>query len=325
MPVELDLDAIIREAGRRIGTSAEPPSHVVAGLRLLLAEVEHRCLLTREGRRLLQHEALRVIMQRAAIERAIEAAEDRFLGEALIITGLPRTSSTLLHNLLADLGSFDWLPMWKALEPSSNAPQSQQGALERGIRQVEFMRALSPDLLHIHPMRIDRPEECISLLQLTGASDRFSISLTAPDYLEWTVDPGVIDSTYRDYARILNVIFDGSRPVLLKAPSHALRIGGLLDHMPRAQILWLERDIEQVEASFARLVEASRRVFQSNVNPDDWKGRWRDIEPPEGAHVLRFDGVQEFARLSAARYGVPEPSATRHADWLQPTRRESCS
>lgn len=323
MAVALQFERLVEEVARRTGLAWRVPEHVSTGLAILLEDVERAGLLTREGRRLLQHEVLRVMSQRIRLQAQIARADETLRGQVLVVTGAPRTSSTLLHNMLADAGQLRWLPFWKALEPAEVGTEDQPDvrSLERAATHISVLSALSPDLVRLHPMRADRPEECITLMQLTGVSDRFSISLTVPNYRAWTMDPEVVEASYRDYARILNVVFGPNERLLLKAPSHAPNIDALTGRLEQATVVWLRRDPDEVEASFGRLVCASRAVFQSSTSANDWLTSWRGLEPPEGALTVDHGEVLGLAKVAAVMASVQAPAVNDYADWLRPSPR----
>lgn len=322
MAVSLDYDELVAELERRRSAKFDPPELFAEGIRRLLDEVGRRDLLTREGRRLLQHEVLRIMHQRASLDDLSPARSSEIERTALVITGQPRTSSTLLHNLVADVGAHSWIPLWQALEPfpADDVDRERPARLERATTQLRYVDALSPDLRRLHPMRPDRPEECITLMALTGVSDRFAISLTVPDYRDWTQGPTVMLAAYTEYRAILDLIFSGdARPLVLKAPSHAPHVRLLEAVLPGSEFVWLQRNEDEVESSFARLVAASRAVFQVDSDPTDWRGRWRDLDAPDRCRVIGWEDTAAFAEELATRFGARKPRPADHADWLRPS------
>lgn len=321
MPVTLAFDDLAGEVERRTGLPVNPPARFREGIDLLVNDVDRGKKLTREGRRLLQHELLRVVTQRCHFDQARSAAAASHPHDVLIITGLPRTKSTLLHNLIADIGLHCWLPHWQALEPFplTSDPHAIQERIDRARAQLRFMRALSPDLLRVHPMKEDRPEECITLMQITGWSDRFAISLSAPAYREWMTQPWVVEYAYAEYMELLGLLFDSGRPLLLKAPSHATHVEQIRAHIPEARILWLSRSLPEVDASFQKLVLASRRLFESDPGSGDWAGWWSDIAVPPGVEVFQAAGVEALASQLAHEYGLAGPDAAGQGSWLRPS------
>lgn len=285
------------------------------GTRRLIHDVEAQGELTEVGRRLLQAEILRTMSQRIRFECSPRKESNTVLASGLVISGLPRTKSTLMHNALADTDGYSWLRLSDALTPFCS---NTLAALADADRQVRMVEALSHELASCHPMRSDRPEECITPMQLTGVSDRFSIHLYVPQYRQWCASPAIRSAAFHEYVDLL-ACFDRPRPWLLKAPTHAAWLDMLCDTQDeRPTVVWLSREHEEAMMSFERLVHACRRVFLGRFPTDDWSRAWRCVRPPRGSVVIDWREVETYVEEACDREGWSRPIWSRY-DWLRGT------
>lgn len=320
--VSLDYDRLVEEAQRREGAELQRSTTFTDGMRLLSEDVNRPGLLTDAGERLLQVELLRVLTQRIRFECfAADYVPSNVSRRVTLIAGVPRAKSTWLHNMLADIDSHDWISYWRALEPFPLTSDGETERTGRAERQLEFMRLLSPSLLRLHPMRVDRPEECISLMQLCGASYRWTISLPVPGYADWLQRTATLTSVYREYDLLLRMLFPTSTRLLLKAPCHSLHIDEFLRVFPSTEILWLTRPQREVDESFRRLVRASRQVFCERIDDSDWADRWDEISPPAHSAIVPMAEVTRLVESLADKTGRKR-SLPDHSAWLQPTPAE---
>jgi hypothetical protein len=183
-----------------------------------------------------------------------------------------------MHNLFAIDPATVTIPFWQALEPMPATGDSESVArrIERAEMQLRIVDHLSPDLRRRHPMEAVWPEECITLLELSGASERFTIYLDVPTYREWLVNHDMGGAYRRLRATIDAVDPLGSR-IVLKASSHLPYVGLLREVWPEAKFVLLERDIDSVVQSFGRLATAARLVFSADADADSVTKEWSEV------------------------------------------------
>jgi len=315
----LDIRTLTDVVEQREGSRPSESSLFSEGLARLVADVQSQDQLTLAGRRLLQSELIRLITQRSRFERRVRVFSEARFPQSMIITGWPRTKSTLLHNALADSGAYDALPLYRSLAPFE---VSKDQARRDAVAHVGYAEALSPSLALRHPMAAEKPEECITLMQLTGVSDRWSIALYVPEYRRWCERPDIRLQGYEDYMCLLASVLPPGRRIVLKAPTHAPWIELLLETWKddRPEVVWLSRNERDAIASFEGLVLACRQVFLSSCPADDWADAWRELSPPSRATILDWADVEGFAGSHLIGLGLPEPEWGRYG-WLRPGQR----
>src|SRR5690606_24547022 len=101
---------------------------------------------------------------------------DEVIRQPLYLTGLPRTGTSALLNLLANDPAHRPLKLWEGLNPdpveglAAGAPDPRYVAMKQW--EEETLRA-NPDFDKIHHTSIDTPEECIHLLNHTFQDVQF--------------------------------------------------------------------------------------------------------------------------------------------------------
>ncbi len=218
------------------------------------------------------------VLNRAAVRhlrnlRCLQAYVDdhpevarRPLDGVVVISGLPRTGTTLLHNLLALDPAHRVLRFWEALHPlpadaGGPAPATLQAQAERWL---EGFRRLVPAFGAIHRPTATGPEECDALLQNSFASQHFDDMFDAPDYSSWLAG-ATLGAEYAHYALQLRVLSGPGARWALKSPSHLGHLDALLAALPGATVVLLHRHPHEAVASYASLIATLRRAYSDDV------------------------------------------------------------
>ena len=182
----------------------------------------------------------------------------------LIVTGLPRTGTTWLFELLA-LDPVCRAPIdWEVQSPWP-APEMATWDTDPRIARAEAgyaaMLAAAPELATMHHFDARGPQECNSITQYHFASSNFWASFAVPKYIDWLTHerPEGVFNTHR---RVLQQLqWKGPRGRwTLKSPPHLLMIDELLAAYPDACIIQTHREPAKMVASLANMIRALRQV-----------------------------------------------------------------
>jgi hypothetical protein len=201
---------------------------------------------------------------------AHESADFR---KPLFIVGFARTGSTLLHRLLAQIRCFQAPRFWQVDGPYDGASPDLRAAARRGRarRKLAFVRVLAPDLLDIHPIRIDGPDECHYLLEPLFVSPQYTLFYHIPSYWAWvrTVDKLALEEVYLAYRRRAWDIHRSSPDLhwLSKTVLHQYFAPALHKVFPDCRVVWLRRSPEHTLASCCSLISRCRRLYSRHVDP----------------------------------------------------------
>ena len=134
LPISTDpisAPAYLDEACETSGLQDYGDMSFVKGLEAAVAGI-NAAKLTKMGVMQAQQVVLPILINRLRVEGLVKKHPeilDIEISRPIILTGLPRSGTTHLHNLLAADSSLRSLPYWEALEP---IPAAQEWARERG-------------------------------------------------------------------------------------------------------------------------------------------------------------------------------------------------
>lgn len=163
------------------------------------------------------------------------------------ITGLERSGTTILHNLLAQHGSLRPLLRWELMRPVP-PPSAETYASDPRIADVQAsIEPLRGSLLEqMHWVNADEPEECVwgfvDAIGMLGQAPMFCM----PSWREFlfSQDPTPAFAHYRQVVQLLtwrNPVPAGGR-LVLKAPQISRDIDRFAAVFPEAQFVVTDRD-----------------------------------------------------------------------------------
>jgi len=255
--------------------AAEPG--LVAGLGVLLNAYHREAELGMIGRLAAGWDCARLLRTVARLqceERADPTILEEPIEAPIIITGVPRSGTTFLHELLIHDPANRVPRCWETIYPYPERPGDD--ARRRAQRVEGELRAfcrLAPELDHMHALSAEMPQECTEVTAHNFQSMRFDTTHHVPSYRRWLDDTGHRDA-YRFHRRFLQHLqhqrrTDGATPPrwVLKCPDHVFALPTLREIYPDALLVIVHRDPERVLASVASLTEALRRPFTRDVDP----------------------------------------------------------
>jgi hypothetical protein len=213
------------------------------------------------GRIYLSERMLRLsVLARLRLARAARAGEAKAPRRApLVVCGLPRSGTTLLHRLLALADDAAGLPLWQLLEPFPPA-SGRDHRRDHAIRNITWLNALvSTSLDAQHYVRPDLPDECGHLLR-TSFRGGMPWQAPATGWLAWSLRTSAAPA-YRVWAACLAALEPEGSRLVLKDPFHMHHLDDLLAACPGAQIVQTHRDPLEVVPSFHKLCATMHAVL----------------------------------------------------------------
>jgi hypothetical protein len=272
--LRLEEPTLLATAQRRARWSDFGMPAIHEPLHRLLQSIEAEARLNLMGRIAARENLTRVLTNRLMLERdrqlhpAIAAEEIR---RPLFIAGLPRSGSTLLHNMLAQ-DPANRVPLnWETLHPSpppERVTYATDPRMQRAEREIRWFARLQPAFRKIHAVGARFPEECLVILSHTILSFQFSTTYFVPSYHAWfeQQDPRPAYQFHRRFLQHLQWRCPGERWVL-KAPTHWPALEALLAVYPDAGVILTHRDPLRVVASVSSLHAVLRSTFSDAVEP----------------------------------------------------------
>jgi hypothetical protein len=281
---DLGMDALLGCAARETGLRDFGDAFFREPLSVFLESLESEAALTTLGRISARAEITRGLKNRLYMTDVFNQSPeiaDAPIAKPIFILGLPRTGTSILHELLAQ-DRANRVPMtWEVHNmwpPPDRATYSRDPRIEQTDEFLSGIDQLLPDFKRIHPMGARLPQECVALMAHDFASLQFHTTYRVPTYQQWLeeVDVGPVYASHRKQLQYLQWKCPAEQWVL-KSPGHLWTLDALLDEYPDALLVQTHRDPLKVQASLVSLVTTLRGLGSTRVDPieiaEDWARR----------------------------------------------------
>ncbi|MGE0785154.1 MAG: sulfotransferase [Sandaracinaceae bacterium] len=274
----LRAETLLDAASKRTGLRDFGPDDFREPLDVLLRSIEDEARLSPVGRAITVERLTGVLANRLRAADASRSLGADTLAPPVVITGLQRTGTTLLHRLLSADPNRRWLASWEALTPTplggwSLGREPRIVAAERAERALQF---LAPDFFAVHPVQAHAPEEDVLLLDQSFRSTVPEATLRVPTYAAWIEqqDQRPAYDTLRRLLRLLSRQRGEGKRWVLKTPHHLEWLDDLFAVFPGARVVWTHRDPVTTVASFCSMIAHGRGVFSDDVDPHEIGRDW---------------------------------------------------
>jgi hypothetical protein len=214
----------------------------------LITELEATGKLHTLGRLMTRHELLRGLRTRLLLTQArseAPAIAQEKIEAPLVITGPPRSGTSILFELLA-LDPNARAPLaWEALHPVPFDGATEAVRLAMSESEQEFWADVQPEFAAIHELRSDLPVECVTLALPSFSGGHWSMIANLPN---WVPDyPATMDY----HRALLQTLQHGGPPRnwVLKTPLYLVFIDLLFATYPDAWVVHTHRDPLKTEPS----------------------------------------------------------------------------
>jgi len=234
----------------------------------------------------------------------------------IIVTGLGRSGTTLLHELLAVDPANRAALLWELLR--TVPPPEVAGAPDRRAelvdQEITLMDEMVPAFTAMHENGGYLPTECIFAFAHQFSSDMFTGLYNVPSYTIWRsgLDAGPIYSWHRHMLQTLQWGAPTERFVL-KAPSHLSSLPTVFATYPDARVVITHRDPLRVVGSLADMMATLHWMHSDHADYDvlvEFLTMGLEMQM-DAVSAERDDGVLPEAQISDVRYAdlVRDPIA----------------
>ena len=287
--IALQVDAVTAAARAVDGLEDFGDDSHLEPLQQLLWSLEHEAELNAVGRQVMFQRMVDILATRlrvqAWLKRYPEILQEEIVAP-LVIVGLPRTGTTMLHRTIAaDHRMYE--PLW--YEVRYPAPQLDWDFTAGGDRRIADARAemqamveANPELLSIHPMDAMGPDEDIMLLEQSFYSYNPQAFANVPSYDNWLARQD--HSAGYAYFRILLQFLQwqkrrsgqqGERWTL-KAPHHLHFMDLVFKTFPDARVVQSHRDPVETIPSLASLTAGLWVIYSDAADPVEVGRQWAE-------------------------------------------------
>lgn len=267
--------AVLDAAARKAGSDDFGSDSYRTALAPLLHSVEHEMQLNARGRGEVWNRVVDALTNRAVLvawEKANPALAAAPVEAPVVILGLPRTGSSILHETLASAPGMRTPLIWE-VKDYSLVHEVQDAHADARIQEIEAAIARKneavPGYAAIHYENPHIPMECVALTVLDLVTPQFSTLAWAPTYRRFMLSHDARETYHwhRRAVRFLQARTPGRRWVL-KAPMHSLYTAALIEAYPDAVLLQTHREPVNVVGSFASLCATLRKGWSDEVHPE---------------------------------------------------------
>ena len=324
---EFAPDSLLAEASARTGGLDDfGPGDFREALAVLADALRDEARLSGQGRAVLREKLVAQLANRLVIEdyckRHPEILEQE-IDDPLVIVGLPRTGTTLLQRTLAVDPQFSKAQWWETRYPAplpGEAVEQPSQRIERARAEVAGMIGFLPQLLAIHPLDAEQPDEEFMLMEhsFLCAMDSY---VDVPTYTDW-LDRQDQTQVYRYLKKTLQFLqwqqarrgIAPGRRWLLKSPQHLHTLELLFEVFPRVQVVLTHREPGKTIPSLASFIHTLWQLYSDHADParvgEQWNSRMaralkHTMTVREGMPAGRFLDVR-FEDTVADPFGVVE-------------------
>lgn len=282
-----ELD-IIAEARQKAGLQDFGDESFRVPMRRLLQALETEAGLNEVGRFVQRARIVDILVNRLRVEdhvrRHPEILQEQIV-EPLVIVGLPRTGTTMLHRTLANDPRL-YSVLWYECRNPAPFPDTVLGVNDPRIAdaeaQVQAMIEGSPELAAIHPMDATGPDEEIMLLEHSFYSTMPESAVNVPEFGRWLNQQDQTEG-YVYLKKLLQFLQwqkkQAGKPAerwVLKTPHHLGFLDLLLKVFPDARIVQTHRDPKQTIPSISSMIHAVWILASDNADPHAAGRQWSD-------------------------------------------------
>jgi len=189
--VRLDPDSLLQTARKNTGLSDYGHDRFREPLERLVTSLETEAKLTMLGRVIARRDLVRLLegrLRHTELRKQHREIEWERIERPLFILGMPRTGTSILHELMAQ-DPHNRVPMsWELMMPFP-PPEARTFRSDPRVAQVDAHLAgvdrLIPDFKKMHPLGAELPQECAAITQYEFASMIWHTSNRVPGYQNW--------------------------------------------------------------------------------------------------------------------------------------------
>jgi hypothetical protein len=340
----LESDFLCADARRRTGLVdfGDPPIDPALGI--LVKSLELEADLHPLGRFIMRVHLRGLLETRLQLTQAwsgrLGDLDAAVIERPIFITGMPRSGSTFLHELLAEDPDNRAPRVWEVMFPLRTESQLSNKVDPR-VRKAEaslwWFRRLAPGADAVYPMRARTPHECVAIHSYTLMSEEFVSTGRVRTY-EAFLHAADLGPVYRWQKRFLQHLHLGcpNRRWVLKSPDHVYGLEKLLTVFPDAAIIQTHRNPVDVLKSQIQLTQVLEAMYGRPIARDrlgisearkvkqisDCITRFRDAHPDAAEKFVDItyrelvSDPMEVVRRIYERLDIPltEPAAERMRD-----------
>lgn len=280
------VDRVLAEAQRKVGMSDFGDEAFLEPLEILVDSINREAALNPVGRMIIRGRIVGILINKLVAQDAIKQHPeilDVRVDAPIVVAGLARTGTTMLHRLIAQDAAIRSLASWEAINPAPHTThkpgQGKDPRFAQAARAAKGLKYMSPGFFAIHPAEPDAPEEEVILLEQAFLTTTPEAMMNVPTYSKWLEEQDHVPA-YQALKRMMQYL-QWQRPGIgkhvrwvLKTPHHQEYFDPLLEVFPDATIVHTHRDPLKTSPSFFSMVTHLQMIFSDDVDPNRVAAHW---------------------------------------------------
>lgn len=315
--VPLDAAGLIATATARTGLSNFGSDDWREPFEILTRSLDREADLHIFGRIMTRNELINLLETRLKVEetyRLHPEIENEVIDAPVFITGLGRSGTSILFELLSQDAQFGVPSSWEAMfpcpPPEASTYRNDPRAEAAHHLLTQWGRA-APPWQTMHESGGWIPAECVAVYEASFRSDNMPSKAPASEYTMWLAAADM-EPALRYYVRLLKLLQwrNPRRHWLLKSPSHIAYLPTLFKVFPDARVIMTHRDPIKANASITNMLATlywMRSTKPFNVH------EFEALMTPD-AVAMRLDQVIDWIDDGAIPQG--QLFASRYADLI---------
>jgi hypothetical protein len=266
----LTIDNIMSEV-RRLEPDADEPFDFLDGLDVLCRSLTEEAHCTPDGLSNARNSLVHCLATQVRVRRNLRETPEIAVvpvGRPVFIIGLPRTGTTLLHNILSLHSDLRCPNLWELVYPAGlTSTEEQEEVADRMQNDIDEYYRIAPRVAMVHMLNARRPDECRWLLGHAFHSPIYWVRYDVPSYTEWFLQKDAGGAYAFHLSQLKNILWRirGGVP-LLKDPFHIWNLDALASAYPTARYIHLHRDPVASISSTCSMTAVVRETLSNQVD-----------------------------------------------------------
>jgi len=322
----ITVQGVLSDARRKVKLSDFGDPRFLGPLEVLVDSINREAALNPVGHMIIRGRIVGVLANKLVAQETIKQHPeilDIAVEAPIIIAGLARTGTTMLHRLVAQDPAMRSLASWEAINPAppSRKPwRRKDPRFAQAAAAAKGLKYMSPGFFAIHPAEPDAPEEEVILLEQAFLTTTPEAMMNVPTYSKWLEEQDHVPA-YQALKRMMQYL-QWQRPGIgkdvrwvLKTPHHQEYFDPLLEVFPKATIVHTHRDPLKTSPSFFSMITHLQMIFSDEVDPKRVARHWLDkIENMVRRAMATRDRVRDKGFIDVSYYDLmkaPMPEVAR--------------
>jgi len=321
----ITVGGVLSDARRKMGLSDFGDEGFFEPLEVLVDSINREAALNPIGHLIIRGRIVGVLANKLVAQDTIKQHPEILeipVQAPIVVAGLARTGTTMLHRLIAQDSGIRSLASWEAINPAP--PIRKTGKKDPRFAQAaaaaKGLKYMSPGFFAIHPAEPDAPEEEVILLEQAFLTTTPEAMMNVPTYSKWLEEQDHVPA-YQALKRMMQYL-QWQRPGIgkdvrwvLKTPHHQEYFDPLLEVFPNATLVHTHRDPLKTSPSLFSMLTHLQMIFSDDVDPNRVGSHWLDkIENMARRTMATRDRVNDRGFVDVSYYDVvrdPLPQVAR--------------